>query len=63
MVTMLLVGGVIPLVVLIALNTKIYIAIKERLRRLATLTSRQKRYIICLKLMFKKLCLSVICHF
>ncbi len=43
MVIMLVVGGVIPLIVLVVLNTKIYLAIKERTRRLATLTSRQKR--------------------
>ena len=40
---MLIVGGVIPLVVLIALNTKIYLAIRERTQRLATMTSRQRR--------------------
>ena len=43
MITMLIVGGVIPLVVLIALNTKIYLAIRERTQRLATMTSRQRR--------------------
>ena len=43
MVMLLVVNGVLPLVVLIVLNTKIYLAIKERMRRLASLTSRQKR--------------------
>ena len=43
MVLMLVVNGVLPLLVLIVLNTKIYWAIKERMRRLASLTSRQKR--------------------
>jgi len=43
MVLMLVVNGVLPLMVLIVLNTKIYWAIKERMRRLASLTSRQKR--------------------
>ena len=42
MVLMLVVNGVLPLMVLIVLNTKIYWAIKERMRRLASLTSRQK---------------------
>ena len=44
MVLLLVVNGVLPLVVLIVLNTKIYLAIKERMRRLASLTSRQKRW-------------------
>ena len=43
MILMLVVGGVIPLVVLIVLNTKIYIAIRERAERLAQMTSRQRR--------------------
>ena len=43
MIVMLVVGGVIPLVVLIVLNTKIYVAIRERSQRLATMTSRQRR--------------------
>ena len=46
---MLIVGGVIPLVVLIALNTKIYLAIRERTQRLATMTSRQRRSVSILR--------------
>ena len=45
MVTMLVVSGVIPLTVLIALNTRIYVAIRTRSQRLATMTSRQKRFV------------------
>ena len=45
MVTMLVVSGVIPLTVLIALNTRIYVAIRTRSQRLATMTSRQKRLV------------------
>jgi hypothetical protein len=43
MVTMLIVSGVIPLTVLIALNTRIYVAIRTRTQRLATMTMRQRR--------------------
>lgn len=56
------VSYVVPLVVLIVLNTKIYLAIKERTRRLASLTSRQRRdvavagVLVCIILVF------IICH-
>ena len=55
---MLIVGGVIPLVVLIALNTKIYLAIRERTQRLATMTSRQRRSVVILRKKYILRCCS-----
>ena len=43
MIIMQLMTGIIPLVVLIALNTKIYLAIRERMRMLASMSSNQRR--------------------
>jgi hypothetical protein len=43
MVTILLFSGVIPLTVLIVLNTRIYVAIRNRMQRLLTMTTKQRR--------------------
>ncbi len=44
MVIMLLFSGVIPLCILIFLNTRIYVAIRTRNQRLVTMSSKQRRY-------------------
>lgn len=43
MITMLVVSGIIPLVVLIVLNTRIYLVIRLRNQRLLTMSSKQRR--------------------
>jgi sorbitol-specific phosphotransferase system component IIC len=43
MIIMQLVTGIIPLIVLIALNTRIYLAMRDRMRMLASMSSNQRR--------------------
>ena len=44
-VTMLLFTGIIPLLVLIVLNTRIYCAIRTRTQKLQQMTSKQRRFV------------------
>ena len=43
MIIMLVFSGVLPLCILIFLNTKIYVAIRTRNQRLTTMSSKQRR--------------------
>jgi hypothetical protein len=43
MVILLLFSGVIPLVALVVLNTRIYVAIRNRTKKLVTMSSKQRR--------------------
>jgi len=56
------VSYVVPLLVLIVLNTKIYLAIKERTRRLASLTSRQRRDVAVAGVLVGIILVFIICH-
>ncbi|XP_059084570.1 FMRFamide receptor-like [Tigriopus californicus] len=62
MVTMLLIGGIIPLVVLTFLNTRIYIAIRTRTQRLLTMSSKQRRDFDVAAVLVGIILVFIVCH-
>jgi len=62
MYVMLIAQGIIPLVVLIVLNAKIYTAIRARTQRLATMTSRQRRDLTVAAVLVGIILLFIVCH-
>ena len=62
MFVMLAVNGVIPLTVLIVLNTLIYMAIRTRTQRLATMTSRQRRDLAVAAVLVGIILVFILCH-
>jgi len=62
MIMLLFLNGLLPLLLLIILNTKIYLAIKERTRRLASLTSRQRRDVAVAGVLVGIILVFLVCH-